>query len=86
VITRGRGRGAIQLALPPESRNNALFPPTTPPTSGPQCSPMRMTTGLPSGAQIVAHSFCISSARHARACAFSSSVPPSPARQPEAAM
>ena len=63
-----------------------MFPPTMPPTTGPQCSPTRITTGEPSGAQSVAHSSCILSAKRARLTAFSCSVLLSPGMHPVDAM
>ena len=63
-----------------------MLPPTMPPTTGPQCRPMRITTGEPSGALSVAHSCCISRARRVRLRAFSCSVLFSPGMQPVDAM
>ena len=63
-----------------------MLPPTTPPTTGPQWRPMRITTGLPSGAVSVAHRRCISTARRASASAFSWRVAVSPGTQPVDAM
>ena len=47
---------------------------------------MRITTGEPSGARSVAHSFCIFSASRTRLSAFSCSVLFSPGMQPVDAM
>ena len=63
-----------------------MLPPTMPPTTGPLWRPMRITTGEPSGALSVAHSFCISRARRAMLSAFSCSVLFSPGTQPVDAM
>ena len=79
-----KGRGVT--FSPAHRGRDSLFPPTIPPTTGPQCRPIRITTGDPSGAWSIEQRRCISSAMRARLRAFSCSVLCSPGMQPVDAM